>query len=427
MYFDARRAKLLAPGEHMLFDGCDGLRLVRAPRWTSWVYRYKDAAGAMRQTSFGRWPEMAASEAVAKWQALRDGRASGVDPASIKREAKAKAASALKASVTVREVCQNYVDDVLTSTRSASALAQARREFEVLFDGDPALADLAPADVSRARAYDVLKARSDAPTMAIKLRSLLGAAWDHAQDSGRIGEDVPNWWRQLMRGRLKSKGKVVGGKHQGQTHVVLTLDECGQVLRWAHDHLHAHGFDVLVMYLWTGARGVEILRLRPEHIRVEAGVLWATLPKALTKNKSVPRAVDLRIPLVGRARRVVQRRLEAVKQGEVMWPDGSRKPYTQTVFSTAVYDWMPDSVKGKRRGGTGWPVTGWSAHRLRATVRTLLAGMGCPHEVGEAIMGHLPPAVQGTYNRHTYDAERLVWLRRLASQLETASGLPARP
>ena len=426
MYFDARTAKLLQPGEHLIIEGCQGLRLVASPKWKSWVYRYKDAAGKMRQVAFARWPEVPAAEAVSRWQALRDGRASGVDPAAEKRSVRAAASRPAQAT-TVRQVCENYTDDVLTGTRTPAALAQARRAFELLLEEDPALADSDPADVSRARAYDVLKARAGTPTMAAKLRSLLGAAWEHAQDSGRMSQDVPNWWRQLMRGRLKSKGKIVGGEHQGQTHAVLTLQECGQVLRWGHGRLPAHSFDVLVMYLWTGARGVEILRLRPEHVRIESGVMWATLPKALTKNAAVPRAVDQRIPLLGRARRVVQGRLDAVKHGEEMWPDAAGKPYTQTMFSTAVYDWMPDSVKGKRRGGTGWPVTGWSPHRLRATVRTLLAGMGCPHEVGEAIMGHLPPAVQGTYNRHTYDAERLVWLKKLADQLEAVAGLPRRP
>lgn len=424
MYFDARRAKQLQPGDHMLFDGCDGLRLEAAPRWKSWVYRYKDAAGRMRQTSFGRWPEMPAGEAVARWQALREGRAAGVDPASIKRQAKARAAQALQASVTVEAVLRDYLD-VLASTRAADGHAAAVSAVDRLLADDPELAGMAPRAVTRARAYDLLAARAGTPTATAKLRSLLGAAWDHALDAGRIEGDTPNWWRQVMRGKLKSRGKIIGGEHQGQTHAVLTLAECGQVLRYAAEHMHGHGLDVLVMYLWTGARGVEILRIRPEHVRLEGKALWVTLPKSQTKNADIPRATDLRIPLFGRARDVVLRRCEAAKGGGVMWPDRAGKAYTQKAFSTAVYDLMPDSPKGKRRRGTGWPVTGWSAHRLRATVRTLLAGMGCPHEVGEAIMGHLPAVVAGTYNRHTYDAERALWLRRLSDQLEAAGAPPA--
>ena len=428
MFFDARGAKQLAVGDHMIIDGCPGLRLVAAPNWKSWVYRYKDAAGKMKQASFGRWPAMSAAEAVARWQALREGRAAGVEPGDEKRAAKAAALAQAQDAITVKDVCDHYVRDVLAGTRSASSLKQARRAFELLFEADPELAGAKPASVNRARAYDVLQARAGTPTMAVKLRSLLGAAWDHGLDSGRMDPDVPNWWRQLMHGRLRSKGKVIGGEHQGQSHAVLTLAECGQVLRWAAENFHGHGFDLLVMYLWTGARGVEILRLRPQHLAEDAdGVLWATLPKALTKNAKVPRAVDLRIPLFGRAREVVERHAAGVQAGAVMWPNTEGEPYTQKAFSGSVYDWMPTSIKGKRRGGTGWPVEGWSAHRLRATSRTLLAGLGCPHDVGEALLGHLPPEVQGTYNRHTYDAERVRWLGLLAAQLEAAAGLPALP
>jgi integrase len=426
MYFDARAAKLLPVGEHLIVDGCAGLRLVAAPRWKSWVYRYKDAAGRMRQTAIGRWPAMPVAEAVSRWQALREGRAAGLDPVAVKRQAKATARAELLHGLTVRDVVEAYARDVLPGSRSPASLKAATSALDRLLSADLELAAAAPKAITRARAFDVLAGRADAPTATAKLRSLLGAAWDHALDAGRMEPDTPNWWREVLRGKLRSRGKIVGGAHLGQSHAVLTLAECGQVLRWGAEHMHGHGFDVLVLYLWTGARGVEILRLAPAHFSLAGGVLWATLPKALTKNAAVPRAVDLRIPMLGRARWVVQRRLDAAAAGAVMWPDAAGGAYTQKAFSTAVYDLMPGSTKGARRG-TGWPVVGWSAHRLRATVRTLLAGLGCPHDVGEAIMGHLPPVTAGTYNRYQFDAERVLWLGRLADQLESAWALPLRP
>lgn len=39
--------------------------------------------------------------------------------------------------------------------------------------------------------------------------------------------------------------------------------------------------------------------------------------------------------------------------------------------------------------------THWSAHHLRSTGRTMLAEVGCPEEVGEAIMGRLTAGVSG--------------------------------
>ena len=46
-----------------------------------------------------------------------------------------------------------------------------------------------------------------------------------------------------------------------------------------------------------------------------------------------------------------------------------------------------------------------------------MAGIGCPNEIGEAILGHLPANIVATYNRATYDAERVMWLGRLSELL----------
>lgn len=51
----------------------------------------------------------------------------------------------------------------------------------------------------------------------------------------------------------------------------------------------------------------------------------------------------------------------------------------------------------------------------------MLAALGCPYEVGEAIIGHMLPGVGGVYNRHDYDAERRQWLSKLDAKLEAVS------
>ena len=92
---------------------------------------------------------------------------------------------------------------------------------------------------------------------------------------------------------------------------------------------------------------------------------------------------------------------------------------------------MAASPKAKRRDNPALqlPVTDWTPHNLRRTGRTMLAALGCPAEIAEAIVGHMPEEIEATYNVHTYDQERLVWLRRLSDHLESlaSSGAPARP
>lgn len=46
------------------------------------------------------------------------------------------------------------------------------------------------------------------------------------------------------------------------------------------------------------------------------------------------------------------------------------------------------------------------------------AAMGCPGDVAESVLGHMIPGVAGVYNKHSYDEQRVEWLRRLSDRLE---------
>jgi len=232
-----------------------------------------------------------------------------------------------------------------------------------------------------------------------------------------------------MRGRLKSQGKIIGGQHQGQQRRVLQPHEVATLLAWS-TNMHPLGRDALVMYLWTCARGAEILAMRPEHITQAGKQWWWTVPKAQTKNAKTAAAVDLRVPLFGQALAVVQRRLAAVGASGWLFEDARGEQYTQHDFSTYIYSLMPYSPKVTQRQSTGGlvlPVTHWSPHDLRRTGRTLLAGLGCPNEVAEAILGHVPPGIVGVYNCFSYDSERVLWLGKLSGYMASLVDLPARP
>lgn len=416
MYFDARAAKLLKPGEHMTIDAAPGLRLKATQTRRTWVYRYK-ADGLMKQVKIGLWPDMSIAQALASWQALRDGKGAGIDPQQSKRVTY----SAEPGGASVRDVIDGYIAGHL-ATMNTPAAEVARRALLRLMDESPDLANKSAAAVTRADAFRVIDQRKQYPTAAAKLKAHLAAAWNYAHDSGGIDDTAANWWRDVHRGRLKSRGKVVGGKHQGPTRRVLHIDEVRTLLAWSAEHMHALAYDVLVMYLWTGARGGEIVSMRPEHVTQEPTGLWWTVPVSITKNAGIVGAVDLRVPLIGKAREVVTRRLSSVGKSGWLFEDARGEQYTQHDFSTYVYDLQPYSKKAQRAALNGsdrprLPVTGWTPHNLRRTARTLLAGLGCPREIGEAILGHMPPVIEATYNAYSYDAERVLWLGRLDGSL----------
>jgi integrase len=184
--------------------------------------------------------------------------------------------------------------------------------------------------------------------------------------------------------------------------------------------------DALTLYLWTGTRGGEIVSMESTEIADEADGLWWTIPKQKTKGLHNERATDLRVPLVGRAEIVVRRRLEQAK-GTFLFPSSRGTSMDQTVVQHGVYYHQPYCKIAPTHDRPRLAVTHWSAHDLRRTTRTMLATLGCPNEIAEAVLGHVQPGIVGIYNRHTYDRERRDWLTHLSRRLEeVASTYPAK-
>ena len=48
----------------------------------------------------------------------------------------------------------------------------------------------------------------------------------------------------------------------------------------------------------------------------------------------------------------------------------------------------------------------------------MLASIGSPENVSEAIIGHVKPGIIGTYDLYKLDKERRHWLTRLDAKLE---------
>ena len=118
MYFDAMAAKLLKPGEHIVVDGCPGLRLMVSATRRTWAYRYKDPCSElMKQVKIGSWPVMPPAEAAAKWQELRARRDVGENIKAGKAALKIKTEP--EAGYTLAQMIDDYADGYLTRRREA--------------------------------------------------------------------------------------------------------------------------------------------------------------------------------------------------------------------------------------------------------------------------------------------------------------------
>ena len=426
--FEARAMKALAPGAHITSSDYPGLRLVASATRKAWIYRYKSPVdGKMKQVKVGLWPGMPLHAAILEWEKLRAARERGFDPALAAKQlrvaAKEERIVALKrevqAAYTVADLCADYYEGYVRLSRAKKGADEVRRMFDTMLGP---CGTMAATEVTRSHAFDLIQSyAATAPVQAKKLRSELGAAWDYASDAGRLPDTVPNWWRQILRGKIKSKGKKIAGERIGTAKRVLSSEEIGTLIRWL-PNFTALVEDALTLYLWTGTRGAEIVALEGREVRQETGgIWWWTIPKAKTKNARHENATDLRVPLFGRALNVVLRRKERFGNGW-LFPakrrDGKTAHSEQKAVQVAVYYHQPYSTTRPELERARLPVTHWAPHDLRRSARTLLAAMGCPGDVAESVLGHMIPGVAGAYNRHQYDAERVEWLRRLSDHLE---------
>jgi len=414
MHFDARAAKLLPVGNHMVIEGAQGLRLVRSSAGHAWIYRYKSSEGKMRQIKLGQWPAMSIGAAVSALEKLRQARSQGADPAVEKRQARHAERLAVverkDGPYTVARLVADFVAVASKSRKPKGAKELARTMATMLGP----ISGMMPAQVSRSVAYDLIQSYASIPVQASSLRRELGAAWEWGHDSGRLSADVPNWWRLILRGKLASAGKIIGGVHQGVVKRVLSPSEVGALLRHL-PHVSRLISDLITMYLWTGCRGAEIVQIEGREVSQESDGWWWTVPKSKLKMGGHPLSSDLRVPLIGRALAVVQSRIDLHGDRHLFPPlRGKSQHVDQKVIGVAIWDHMPGCLSRPESVRARWPVSGWSAHDLRRTVRTQLSALGCPVDIAEAVIGHMPTGIVGTYDRHNYDAERRLWISRVA-------------
>lgn len=426
MVFDARRAKALAAGEHIIVDEAPGLRLVATRSTKTWTYRFKSPVdGRMRQVAIGAWPGVSYAAALGAWDELRQQREAGHDPALAKRkqvqERKETAKAAKRGKYLVGDLITDYVESHVKRHRKEKGYKETKRLTGPQYTG--AIWDMEPSAVRRVHAFELLEGLGGrAPVLANALRTELGAAWDYALDAGRIPEDTPNWWRQLLRGKLRSRGRIVGGEHQGRELRHLSGDEVATLIRFMPNFTPLIE-DLLTLYLWTGARGAEIVKMEAGEVTSEADGWWWTVPREklkMARNELLP---DYRVPLVGRALDIVRRRLDLYPSGYLFRPvnkSSGSDHVEQKVVGVAIWTVRPDTVTDRLPADRAkvLRLRSWAPHDLRRTVKTTLASLGCPEEVSEAVLGHMPPGIVGVYNRHTYDRERREWLTRLSEHWE---------
>lgn len=360
--------------ERVISDGeCPGLRFVADKHnGGSWVRRYKNHLGQMRQYKFADYPEMQLNEARAYVESTR-----GHDQPEL-----------VPGRVTLGNLCERYLEEYVRTARKAQSQRNARSVLQRY------LLPLWHTRIENVRVHHlheiIINVKKKAPTMALALRAELKQAWNYGLAAGWFDTPCPVTSMTGGRMRRKTRDRILVDSELRQ--LLANLNRYSPILR-----------DVIVLVLYTGMRSGEILRLSNADIEEIDGQVWGTLPAELSKNGQAHR-----VPFFSRALDIIKLRFMQTGDddgsGGLLFVNGRGRQVQQVDLSREV----------NRLSG----VKPWRLHDLRRTARTNLQRIGCPFEASEAILGHKLPGVSGVYARHRFDAEKIEWLEKLADFYE---------
>lgn len=382
----------LPAGSEVSDDDSAGLRVSVGATGRKTFFRRYRIGGKLKQVKLGTFGAMTLAEARRANEKLRD-----ADPAAEKlaaKEAKAKAEEK-PAGPTVGQLIEDYLNLHVDPMRKPKGAAEVRR-----FLLSPALGGLRAMradEVKRTYAFDLIVAlRAKTPVLAGNIKQELRAAYAFAANRGVL--EVP----------IDPFGFRVHGVTAAKRSRVLSAQELTVLLPWLGNYSEAVR-DVLLISLLTGTRSGEVCSIHASE--VTDGV-W-TIPASKAKN-----GVSFRVMLPRQAAVIIRRRMETRKGWLFPRRDG-KGPIDQKVVGVETWTHSPDCPSDRYQPREKCPVSSWAPHDLRRTCRTNLSALGCPVEVAEAVLNHLPVGVRGNYDLHKFDDEKREWLQRWGDYLDT--------
>ena len=167
----------------------------------------------------------------------------------------------------------------------------------------------------------------------------------------------------------------------------------------------------LMLTLVTGQRPGEVAGM---HSREITGDYWV-IPAGRIKTRC-KRWEDHLVPLTPLAKEIIGNFTGYIFPSPS--PGYEDKPITGKALNQLVNEGIIDAAGlVVRPKWLGLPKK-WTPNDLRKTARTMLAGLGCPKEIGESILNHAKEEVHGTYDLHEYKEEKINWLTKLSQELE---------
>ncbi|ELU8562334.1 integrase [Vibrio parahaemolyticus] len=387
----------------------------------TFTYRFRspENEGKITQIKLGVFPELSLEQARIKLREFKAMRDAGICPkAELDRIEEERRKSEQKGSVKqirVKDIVdlylEQYIEDrVNTIGKGISGARKPKGQKEVrrtlYVDVVDVVGNCSVSNFKKNDVVSLIQGIIDrgAPVQAGSVIRELSSAYDFAISMDFLPEDFVNPALHALNTFKMRKVKLTCSKGKR----VLDHSELIKVLHW----LPTSGFTdnqkgILKLTLWTGCRTGELCGLKWEQIDFDKGTIFLEE----TKNGN-SRYVQL-----------VSQALVWLKQ----WQH-TRLPSKSPLVFPLRSDWKRRHVVQKqlsenmwrmRQNNTMLSIPQWTAHDLRRTVRTELARLGCPTSVAEAVLGHSPKGIEGTYNLHRYENECREWLQLWANFLDS--------
>jgi integrase len=304
----------------------------------------------------------------------------GVDPAGNRAKARAEAAAT---KLTLAVVSARYLDFKKPTIRPAT-LRAAKWHFEGLW------APLRNRPIEGTRRADVAArlgeiAKTHGRVSAARARGNLSAMYAWAMREG-LCEANPVAGTNDPAAGLKPRERVLADHELRAIWRACRDDDFGRVVR---------------LLILLGCRRSEIGGLRWDEVDLHTGAM--TIPGSRTKNH---KTLELTLPPVA---------IDILRSV-------SRRPAVEHVFGrrgTGFVGWSyPMTTLNLRIAeADGKPLAPWSLHDIRRSMRSGLSKIGIPPHIAELVIGHVRPGIEATYDRHRYQGEIEVALRRWSDRV----------
>lgn len=341
----------------------------------TWRYKRKiRGTNTVYKKTLGTFPALTVADARAQAAAINAHVEAGVDP-------RAAAIEAAKTEMSVKDAHALYMADVRSGVNKVIKPRSIEDKERLYRNGLMSLEGRTLQSITEADLRAIIRAKleSGAPVRADRIKAEMKVFFSWCVSIE--GEDAGVMLKENPTQRLKVKARDPRERFLSETEIKLFLQAVA-----GEDRIYQRA---LLMILLTGCRKLEVCHAPMSEFD---GGLW-TIPKA--RYKSNAEHITPLTPWM--------RSLTAVNTPWLV-------PSTRKDDAPISDDWINKvlvKVRIRMMEIGGGVVEHFIIHDLRRTMRSNTEALGIPENIAEAMLGHTPPKLVRTYNRH----DRLVQMR----------------